>query len=219
MKPYDALLFDLNGTLINDIPLVLETIQKGFLELGGKDLSMDQVLSAEFGLKQDIYLTALMRRHEASFDLESFNQFRYAYYWKNIQPEHRLLPSTQGMLSQLKKDYELGLVTSSNRFSLQNTLSREELSLFDVTLTADDCTNGKPDPEPLLQAARVLGKEPVDCLYVGDGLHDALAARAAGMDFVGIKGLTVRSEKLTEEGALVILDRVSDLKLWLSKEH
>lgn len=216
MKSYDAILFDLNGTLINDLPLVLDTLRVGFKELAGIDLTLDQILCPEFGLKQDVFLSTLMQRHHVSFDLVEFNRFRHEHYWKNIAPENRLLPATHGLLLFLKKDYELAIITSAARFSLQSTLSKEELRLFDATVTADDCQQGKPHPESLLQAANQLQKEPSNCLYVGDGLHDALAARAAGMDFVGIKGLTTTPQKLMDEGALVVLNRVTDLKRWLA---
>ena len=55
-----------------------------------------------------------------------------------------------------------------------------------VLVGGDTCAEKKPHPLPLLEAARRLGVEPGDCVYVGDDERDVLAARAAGMAAIAV---------------------------------
>ena len=66
------------------------------------------------------------------------------------------------------------------RFTLP-LLARAELAgWFDAVVTADAVVRGKPDPEPVLAACRLLGVAPANAVMIGDSANDALAARAAG---------------------------------------
>jgi pyrophosphatase PpaX len=58
--------------------------------------------------------------------------------------------------------------------------------LVQVWITADDVEHHKPHPEPLLKVAQILGVDPKKCVYIGDTSIDQSAAKAAGMDFIGV---------------------------------
>jgi pyrophosphatase PpaX len=52
---------------------------------------------------------------------------------------------------------------------------------MDVVVAAEDVTNPKPHPEPVLRALKILGAEPADAIYVGDSVHDMESGRQAGV--------------------------------------
>jgi sugar-phosphatase len=78
------------------------------------------------------------------------------------------------------------VVTSSTRALADARARAAGLPRFSVVITADDVTNGKPDPEGLLAAARLLGASPNRCVVVEDSPAGLEAARRAGMARVGV---------------------------------
>jgi len=114
---------------------------------------------------------------------------------------------------------ELALFTGRNRRELSHTLKHFGVSkLFRRTVTMDDVTHLKPNPEGLLM---LLGRTPPqNAVYLGDNLDDALAAKSAGIPFLGVlrrgsEAHRVRASQLRLHGARVILHHTSELeKYW-----
>jgi mannitol-1-/sugar-/sorbitol-6-phosphatase len=79
-----------------------------------------------------------------------------------------------------------GVVTSGSRLLATNRLRYCGLPVPEVLVTSDDVTNGKPDPEPYLIGAELLGVSPADCLVIEDAPAGIESARAGGMKVVGI---------------------------------
>ena len=123
------------------------------------------------------------------------------------------------LLERWAKRAELALFTGRNRRELRHTLKHFGVSkLFSRTVTMDDVKQLKPHPEGLLRL--VDGNEPESALYLGDNLDDALAAKRAGVPFLGVlrhgsEAHRVRAGQLRRHGARVILHSTSELeKYW-----
>lgn len=215
-KPYHALLFDLNGTLVDDNLLVLESIQAAVKQLSGIELPI-KILRKGFGSKMSDYWQSLLSAQKLNLDTTELAAVQHEYYWKNRSVIHQLKPTTQKMLEKLKPDYRLGIVTNASRTTLEATLNAEELSLFDVTITSKDITRPKPHPEPFLRAAKVLDILPAFCLAIGDGVHDVESAVLAQMDMVGVNGGIYASTVLREKGAKAFLESIDELESFLKK--
>ena len=78
------------------------------------------------------------------------------------------------------------IVTSGTRYLAASRLKHANLPTPQVMVSADDVSKGKPDPEPYLRAARLLGMTPSDCLVVEDAPAGILAAQGGGMRVIGI---------------------------------
>jgi sugar-phosphatase len=78
------------------------------------------------------------------------------------------------------------VVTSGTRYLATSRLKHANLSLPRILISADDVSKGKPDPEPYLTGARLLGMKASDCLVVEDAPAGILAARAGGMKVIGM---------------------------------
>ena len=123
-------------------------------------------------------------------------------------------------LRRLAKKADLGIFTGRVWDEMNHTLDRcKTRAYFRSIVTAEDVSRTKPDPEGLLKVLN--GRPPQSAIYLGDNVDDALAAKAAGVPFVGI--LRRRSDErrerigtLKELGALTILGDVNELEGWLS---
>jgi len=91
------------------------------------------------------------------------------------------------ILKQLSKKYLLSVVTNATRSGIQGFYEVSGLeNNFTEGVSADDVTNPKPDPEPLLIALQKLNLEPKEAIYVGDSSVDLEASKAAGMKFINL---------------------------------
>lgn len=98
-----------------------------------------------------------------------------------------VFPEVPSLLARIRKSgARLGLVTGSGRRLVETVLPASVIRLFHTVVTADDVQKCKPDPEPYLCAARRLGLHPAQCLVVENAPLGIQAARAAGMQVVGL---------------------------------
>lgn len=106
-----------------------------------------------------------------------------AYYERYLCHHTRLFPGIAELLDALeRRNIAWGVVT--NKPARYTDPLMEKLGLSQraaAIISGDTCTNAKPHPEPLLYAARLTGRQPAQCLYVGDAERDIEAARAAAM--------------------------------------
>jgi len=144
------------------------------------------------------------------------------FYWGrngagNVARERWLVPRAR--LERWAQRARLAIFTGRTREELQHTLDRFHVEhYFQKIVTVNDVSKPKPDPEGL----RIIldGDDPRRALYLGDNIDDALAARRAGVPFLGVlpKGSLARRHRLAElrrQGAVAILGTVLDLeKIW-----
>lgn len=146
------------------------------------------------------------------------------FYWGRngdgyVTGERWLVPPAA--LRRLARRAELSLFTGRTRQELEHTLRRfATAKYFRRLVTMDDVTRQKPDPEGLLHILR--GRAPDTALYLGDNVDDAIAARAAGIPFIGVlpRGGVVRKmrgPRLREHGALAILSSAASLESHLQR--
>ncbi|MGA9882228.1 MAG: HAD family hydrolase [Candidatus Acidiferrales bacterium] len=138
----------------------------------------------------------------------------------NVEREKWLLPKPQ--LRRLAARAELAIFTGRVRQELDHTLDRCGVrELFGHIVTAEDVAEHKPDPEGLL--AILSGRDPAKAVYVGDNVDDALAARSAGMPFIGVVSRAIERSRARESllrklGARAILDHVKELDSHISTD-
>ena len=112
-------------------------------------------------------------------------------------------PGIWDFLARLRNaGYKLGVVTGSSRRSVDLVLSPERERYFDAVVTADDVTRPKPDPQPFLIAAELVGVEPSRCAVVENAPYGVRAARAAGCRVIAVC-TTLLPEDLCEANFVV----------------
>lgn len=135
----------------------------------------------------------------------------------NVWRERWLVPVRS--LERWATRAELALFTGRTRRELRHTLEHFGVTkLFPRVVTMEDVEHLKPHPEGLLHLLR--GADPGDALYLGDNLDDALAAKGAGVPFLGVlrhgsEAHRIRAAQLRRHGARLILHSTNELeKYW-----
>jgi phosphoglycolate phosphatase-like HAD superfamily hydrolase len=208
----DAVLFDLDGTLMDSNDQVVENLALRLQRLGWRypyRAARSMVMAAETPLNGLVTLLDTL-----GLDGPLLGMWARSRRLRGgaSQPEHRLMQGADLMLSELKQRYRLAVVTTRGRGDAQAFLAQHALSnLFGAVVTRESTRHLKPHPEPVCQAAGLL-RIPVErCAMVGDTTMDVKSARRAGARAVAVLcGFGERGE-LERAGAHLVLDHVSDL--------
>ena len=173
-------LFDLDGTLADTIPLLLASMRAAYAAVGGPEpeerawlRGMGTPLRAQFMHFESNDLA----RVEAL--IEVYREWQVAHLAEYVR-EYEGIPSLLAALQAA--GHPIAVVTGKGDWMARLTLKQVGLlEPFEVIIGADATSRHKPDPEPLLLGAERLGVAAAGALYVGDAPNDVLAARAAGM--------------------------------------
>ncbi|HUQ71561.1 MAG TPA: HAD family phosphatase [Planctomycetaceae bacterium] len=184
--PIRAVCFDLDGLMFNTEHVFFEAGGE-LLRRRGKEMTLD-VMNVLIGrrplesFKSLVDYLQLTETPEALLD-ESRTIF-HAMLAERLAP----MPGLFGLLDAIEaRGLPKGVATSSPRYYLNDVLSQFNLlPRFAITLTSEDVTHGKPNPEIYLKAAELLGVSPVEMLVMEDSAAGTAAAVAAGAHVVSI---------------------------------
>ncbi len=204
-----AVLFDLDGTLIDTIPLILDSFRYATQTVLGTPVA-DDVLARNVGIPLMIQM-----RHFTD-DAAVADELLRAYREHNRlhhDQRARLFEGTAEALSRIAQcGVPMGVVTSKGREIALRGLDLFDLGrFFDVVITMDDVDRFKPDPFPLLKAAEALGIAADVAAYVGDSPHDVDAANRAGALSIAAPWGVSSRDRLLEAQPHFILDSMADL--------
>ena len=209
-----ALLFDMDGTVIDSEPLWLEAEIEVMKELGFEWNEQDQFNC----------LGGPMERTENYMQARSGNVKPHGYFAKRLTEvmkykfEHNLTVMTDA-LRLIKGAREHGiktaLVTASSRDLMQIAITKFPDDSFDVCISKDDVSRSKPDPEPYLKAAEILKTEIGNTVVLEDSLTGVKSGLASGAQVVGISH-SINFEKSLNLRVVSSLKEIdfSDLLKW-----
>jgi HAD superfamily hydrolase (TIGR01509 family) len=211
MRSFDAIVFDMDGVLIDSEPLHFEVLNR-VLATDGQTLNREE--NEEFiGSTSEAMWTTLIARRGLP---RSVADYKAQYDEMVLSVLQRPLDPAPGVIGLVKRARELGLrlgvASSSRRVWIDATLRALGLSAaFDTIVSGDDVERSKPDPQIYLLAASRLGVRPDRCLAIEDSPHGVQSARAAGMAVLGVR--TSFTAHLKLEGAERIVDSLAELDL------
>jgi pyrophosphatase PpaX len=202
-----AVLFDLDGTLIDSLNMILASFRHATKTVLGKEVE-DKKARALIGMPLFDQMKVI--------DAEHADELVEVYRANNIIIHDKMIryfEGTRETLEELKRSgLRLAVVTSK-----RNTLAERGLSCFDLQpyfemlIGSDDTVKHKPNPEPLLFAAKRLAVPIESCFYIGDSPFDMQAARSAGAIAVAALWGMFPREVLLEAGAHYEATTISDL--------
>lgn len=174
-----TLLFDLDGTLIDSIRLILDSYHHT-VKTHGLPPRTDEEWLAGIGTPLRVALADLVEHPEQMEQLiATYRDYNLAHHDTQVLP-YVGAPELVRRVKDL--GYKTGLVTSKNRPGALRGLKLAGIAdHFDVLVCADDVEHPKPHPEPVLKALAQLGALPEETLFVGDSVHDMRCGRAAGV--------------------------------------
>ncbi len=184
-----AVLFDLDGTLVDSTDVHLYSFLDALEAVGvPRKPGIEDEFRRQVGKRfMDIVRAIYPELDEST--LQKIRQKKWEFTPRYL--DHiRVFPCVYDTLDALHGKYPLALVTSASRKFVQWVFGATNPSLgmyFDVVVSAEDVSRGKPDPEPFVLAASKLGAN--RAVVVGDSDYDRLAAEAAGYHFVHARNL------------------------------
>jgi pyrophosphatase PpaX len=197
---YPAVLFDLDGTLIDSGAIILASFRHATQTVLRREIP-DAELAALVG-------GSSIHDQMRSIDAAQVDELVRVYREHN-EPLHDELEAFEGIehvLAELKRQgRRLGIVTAKRRKTVELAFAVLPLErYFDVVVTSDMTERHKPDPEPVLTALERLGVQPGEAAFVGDSPFDVASGRAAGVFTVAVAWGNIHPiENLAEADVLV----------------
>ncbi len=181
MKSIRAVLFDLDGTLVDTAPDLLGVINQLRKEhhLSPLDLASFRAI-VSFGSKKMIKQAFAMDEDHPKFDY--LRQRFFNLYQQHLADATQLFPTMDQVLTFLEENnIPWGIVT--NKLTRHTTALLKALRLDhrpSCVVCGDSLPKYKPDPEPILHACKLIKHPPNSCVYMGDSQTDVIASKAAG---------------------------------------
>jgi beta-phosphoglucomutase len=205
--PDRAVLFDFNGTLSDDEPLLFGLFAGVFAERFGWDLTPGEYADRLAGRSDREILDVVCAEHapgDAGL-VEELLVERGRRYRELVRGHDPVRPATADLVRLLDRHgVPVGVVTGAQRDDVDAVLRAGGLApLVRAVVAAEDVTAGKPHPEGFLRGAELLGVPPTSVLVFEDSLFGLRAARAAGMRAVAVVGTRQRHELEAEADAVV----------------
>ncbi|HNZ63064.1 MAG TPA: HAD-IA family hydrolase [Bacillota bacterium] len=203
-----AVLFDLDGTLFNTIPLILASHRHTFGKILGWT-PQDEDILATIG-------EPLVTTFERYGGAKSRQMLREYIDWSvpRTLSHVGLFLGVVPMLEALReRGFKTGIVTSRRGEGMSVCLDAFDMTrLFDVLVSVDDTLEHKPKPAPLFCAMGRLGiRNPRHILYVGDAIHDLECAKNAGALFAAVSWTVMDKEVIRKGGPDFWIDDALDL--------
>jgi pyrophosphatase PpaX len=179
MPDLTTALFDLDGTLIDSIRLILDSYHYTLRQHNLPPRTDEEWLR---GVGTPLHVQFEAWRESP----DMLEQMIATYRSFNLEHHDRMVTIYPGVLEAIRDikaaGIQTGLVTSKNRLGAIKGLTLVGLeALMDVLVCADEVTNPKPHPEPVQKAVTLLGADAGSTVYIGDSIHDMQSGRAAGV--------------------------------------
>jgi HAD superfamily hydrolase (TIGR01509 family) len=203
-----AILFDMDGTLIDSEPLWLEAEIEIMEELGCNWDQQDQINCLGGPIdKTENYM------QERSNNIKPFGYFTEKLddvMEKKLSTKLNLIPNALEIINDCKRsELKIALVTASSGRLMSAVLKRFPVGIFDTTVSYDDVKRSKPDPEPYLLASKTLGVDITNCVVIEDSLTGVQSGLNAGAQVIGIPHLV----KMPSNPNLRVVESLSEINM------
>ncbi len=216
MKPYDLLVFDWDGTLVDSIGSIVACTQQAIADVGLAPVPAERIRrTIGLGIRE------MVDELVPGCDDELFASICDAYrlHWFTVfSLRHEPFAGVAPLLERLAADgYLLGIATAKSRRGLQAELERTGLGRHIHSSRTVDESPAKPHPGMLESLMEELGTRPERTLMIGDTAHDLQMAANAGVPALGVLGGSHTREQLQHAPHLTILGGVRHLPAWLAE--
>lgn len=183
-KRYKAFLFDLNGTMINDMPYHIRAWHRILNDLGA-NISLERMKEECYGKNEEVIERVMPGRFSAD-EKKKMGFEKEKQYQQEFKPHLQLLPGLSELLGKAQQsEIKMAIGSAAIMFNIDFVIDNLDIrSYFGALISADNVVKSKPDPETFLECATALGIDPVDCLVFEDAPKGVEAAANAGMDCV-----------------------------------
>lgn len=208
---FKAVLFDMDGTLIDASEAIAVVVAETIKELTGKDVPHSEI-------KKLIGRPIWEFFEELSPEIEITSKEASAIYRKKYdkvaESMTKLIPYAKDALEKVKSQgLKVGIVSQRPTKLIYEILDYMDLRDFVDVVTSGEETKPKPAPDALIKAAELLELNPSEIMFVGDATFDVVAAKKAGMHTVGVLTGVGTKDTLEAAGADIVLENLKTLNL------
>jgi len=211
-SPMQALIFDLDGTLVDTVYAHVFAWQLALAEAG---MPIDGwTIHRRIGMSGGLFTRAVAREvgHPLSPEQTRFLQERHGELFRSLLPLRRPLPGAVALLRHLREaGVRHGIATSGRRPEIDASLGALEVPSDMVVIDRQDVSRAKPEPDLFLACQSRLRVGAEDCYVVGDAVWDLLAARRAHMLGVGLLTGGYGQDELLGAGAYRVYRDAAEL--------
>ncbi|MBE5040660.1 HAD family hydrolase [Ructibacterium gallinarum] len=219
MKKIEAVIFDMDGVLVDSEPVIMRAATEALAEEGIP--AGYETFRPYIGAGEEHFILDPGRQAGKEEKIHAMMARMYELYAKYAKIDLKVYPSAVQVITQLRqRGLHLALVSSSQRQKLLVSLEAAGIDAkqFDLILSGSEVTKKKPDPEPYRLAGERLGVLPKCCLVIEDALSGIAAAKGAGMQCAAVTTSFSASELMAAGADAVMEDIMEILDILNEKE-
>lgn len=186
MSTLDAIIFDMDGVIVDSEPRHERAFREVFAEMGyARTHGIN--FPAYYGRSDRALWLDFIARHRPPQPIEELIDRKQRAFLRIISEERPLFVDAPRLVKRLSRRYKLALASGSLHAVIDAVLAMGDLRrFFPVVASSQDVPRGKPAPDIFLRAAEALGVAPATCCVIEDSAAGVEAARAAGMVSIAI---------------------------------
>lgn len=213
-RPYELVVFDWDGTLIDSVGTIVACTRAAFARLG-REMPEEAAVRGAIGLGLEESVAKFSPETGPEF-LERLAQAYRECWIEEYHAHPRPFETTVPLLEELRDGgYLLAVATAKSRRGLVRDFDRTALEpYFHASRTADE-SGSKPAPTMLLELMEELGRTPEETVMIGDTVHDLEMAANAGVDAVAVCSGAAARPELEEVSPVACLENIAGLRPWL----
>ncbi len=211
MKKYKALIFDMNGTMINDMSYHQIAWHDVLVNQLKAPLTFEEVKGQIYGKQHEMFRRIFGDGRFTYEEIQKISDDKEARYRREYLPSLKLIDGLEDFLKKVATlRIPMGIGTAAPIENIDFVLDNLKIrDYFPVIVGPHHVTKSKPDPEVFLMAARLLNVAPQDCVVFEDVPHGIEAARRAGMDAIGVTSFHT-GEELRSSNVVGVINDYTD---------
>lgn len=206
-----AVIFDMDGVLVDTEPVILEAAILGLKEYGVTAVPDD--FKPFVGAGENRFIGGVAQKYGLDYKPEMKRRV-YEIYIEIVKDRIKVFEGVHGLLNLLnEKGIPMALASSADKIKVDANLKSAAIpkELFKAIISGDYVEHNKPAPDVFLKAAQAIGVNPVNCVVVEDAVNGIAAAKAAGMKCIAVVSSFSR-EQLSKANPDYICNDIPDVQ-------
>lgn len=205
MKSVKAIIFDMDGVLVDSEPFHIE-IEKRMFRKMGLDVS-DEEHAGYMGTATDVMWRSIIEKRNLALDVDEMTWLTVQEgipFFKSLE-KIEPMPGLEKLLKRLlEAKIPMAVASSSDAETVQVITEKSGLrKYFRYAISSSEVGKSKPEPDVFLHAAKLLGEKPANCLVIEDSKNGIKAAKTAGMFCVAYSGAAADSQDQTQADKII----------------
>jgi len=207
-----AFLFDLNGTMINDMAFHNEAWHNILTKDLGANISFDAVKKQMYGKNQDLLERVFGVGYFSQEQIDQISIEKERRYQAAYKKHLTLITGLDNFLERAKQSgIQMAIGSAAIPFNINFVLDNLNIrSYFKAIVSAEDVANSKPDPETFTKGAEILGVSASECIVFEDAPKGVEAAQNAGMKCVALTTMHSKEEFSTYHNIIAFIEDYTD---------